>query len=68
MGADAEPPRFAREAVDTMHRSQWNSLDRMNIRITWTSNTTIPYTTHMGAEIRSVTEAVEASRETTAYR
>ena len=59
---------FARDAVDTMQRSQWKIFDSRYIKTTCTTRINTPYTTHIGAEIRSTTDAVDASRDTTAYR
>lgn len=68
IGAEADPPIQATEAVEHMHRSQWNSLESKNIRIMWIAKTAIPYTTHIGAATRSTKVAVDASKATMAYR
>ena len=59
---------FAKEAVETIHKSHLKSLERMNISTTCTNKITNPYTTHIGAAIKSVKLAREANKETTMYK
>ena len=56
---------FASDAVDTMQRSQWKTFESRYMSTTWMTRMKSPYTTHMGAESKSDTDAVDASSETT---
>ena len=42
IGAEAEPPILATDAVETMQRSQWKNLERMYIPTTWIARTNTP--------------------------